>query len=124
MRSALIALLLVLGFAWLFIQRLGTGTETIVRDLFHQMARWSTAATQDNNPAIANLHANYGVGYMMALRSAARDEEIERIVGVADVRPIFQEVTNIQNAALLTLVRSCPGIAPTSPLAHYGSQTL
>jgi hypothetical protein len=95
---------------------------TVVRALFHQMARWTTAAEQDKNPVIANLHANYGVGYMLALKDIARDDEIERILGVGDLGGVFAHVTDVQNVALLGLVRACPAIAPKTPLARYGSQ--
>ncbi len=94
----------------------------IARSLFLQMSRWSTAATQDENPVIAVLHANYGVGYMMALQSIAGNEELERMIGVSDLRSLFREVERIQHDATRKLVRTCPGVAPKSVLAKYGAE--
>jgi hypothetical protein len=95
----------------------------IAQSLFHQMARWSTAATQDENPMIAVLHANYGVGYMMSLQSIAAEDELERMLGVSDLRGIFKEVERVQHAATVKMAATCPAIAPTSPLAVYGSES-
>ena len=112
-------LLLAVGMVWLI--RPAPEAATI-RALFHQTARWATAATQDENPAIRNLHANYAVGYMMALKDIAREDQIERVMGIPDVRVIFKQITDVQNAALLSLVSVCPEVAPKTPLARYGSQ--
>lgn len=92
------------------------------KSLFLQMSRWSTAATQDENPVIAVLHANYGVGYMMALQSIAGDDALERMIGVSDLRSLFREVERVQHDATRKLVRACPGVAPKSMLAQYGAE--
>jgi hypothetical protein len=94
----------------------------IAQSLFHQMARWSTAATQDENPMVAVLHANYGVGYMMSLQSIAAEDELERMLGVSDIRSIFKEVERVQHEATIKMASTCPAITPTSPLAVYGSE--
>jgi hypothetical protein len=96
--------------------------QKIANALFLQMSRWSTAATQDANPIIAVLHANYGVGYMMSLQTIAADEKLERWLGVMDLRSLFREVERIQHEATRRLVQSCPGVAPTSMLAQYGAE--
>ena len=95
----------------------------IAKKIFHQMSRWSTASTQDENPIIKVLHANYGVGFMMALQSIASDEALERGLGVVNIRKLFSEVENIQHKATIELVKSCPNVAPTSILAKYGSES-
>ncbi len=94
----------------------------LAQSLFHQMARWSTAATQDENPMIAVLHANYGVGYMMALQSIASDSELEHMLGVPNLRDLFREVERVQHAATIQMATTCPAVAPTSVLAQYGSE--
>ena len=94
----------------------------IVKKIFHQMSRWSTASTQDENPIVKVLHANYGVGFMMALQSITSDEALERIIGVNNIRQLFSEVENIQHKATIDLVKKCPSAAPSSMLAKYGSE--
>ena len=50
--------------------------DNIIKTLVRQSARWSTAAQQDNNAMISVLHANYGAGYLWALKDIATDQEI------------------------------------------------
>ena len=95
-----------------------------VRRLFHQMARWSTAASQDENLLVAMLHANYGVGYMSALKEFASEEMIGKIVGVADIRAVFQKVGKIQNDVTLRFLKECPAVMPETDLAKFGSEGL
>lgn len=120
----LLPVVFLLSVILLFRGSIGNSKEEIVKKLFHQMARWSTAATQDQNHVIRVLHANYGVGYMMALQSVTSDEDIGRIVGVEDIRAVFDRVTAIQNEATLRLISECPEIAPTEELAKYGGEAL
>src|SRR5207237_6958 len=51
-------------------------SDTVLKEkvqiLTRQAARWSTAASQDNNPLIAVLHANYGAGYLWAIHDNPR----------------------------------------------------
>lgn len=94
----------------------------IVKKIFHQMSRWSTASTQDENPIVKVLHANYGVGFMMALQSITSDEALERILGVNNIRKLFSEVESIQHKATVELVKKCPIVAPSTILAKYGSE--
>jgi hypothetical protein len=98
-----------------------TTINTIAPRIFHQMARWSTAASQDKNPVIAVLHANYGVGYMMVLKDLASDEDLERMLGVENIRKVFDEVQKIQNNVTLNLANHCTNIFPDTFLANYGS---
>jgi hypothetical protein len=94
----------------------------IVKKIFHQMSRWSTASTQDVNPIVKVLHANYGVGFMMALQSITSDEALEKILEVNNIRGLFSEVENIQHKATIELVKKCPVVAPTTMLAKYDSE--
>lgn len=102
--------------------RPATSEQRVAQILFIQMSRWSTAATQDENPVIAVLHANYGVGYMMALREIASDEELERWLGVPGLRQLFREVERVQHEATRQLAATCPDVTPKSMLAKYGSE--
>ena len=122
-RSYWLLLILVLGavVAAAATKPCATSAE-LARSLFHQMARWSTAATQDENPMIAVLHANYGVGYMMALQSIASESELERMLGVPNLRALYREVEKAQHDATIKMATACPAVAPTSVLARYGSE--
>lgn len=96
----------------------------IADKLFKQMARWTTAAEQDTNPIIAVLHANYGAGFMMALREIAGDEELGRMLGVRNIRAVFQNVQKVQTDKTLRLVAVCPASAPATPLAAYAGESV
>lgn len=71
---------------------------------------------------IAVLHANYGVGYMMALQSIASDDELERMLGVSNLRALFREVERAQHEATVKMATACPAAAPKNVLARYGSE--
>ena len=83
----------------------------IIRVLVRQASRWSVAARQDSNPLIAVLHANYGAGYLWALKDIATDEEIRRATNL-DVIKFIRSITRIQDQATHQAVQKCP---------HYSS---
>ena len=85
--------------------------ETI-KTLVRQAGRWSTAAAQDENIMIAVLHANYGAGYLYALRDIATDREIENVTGI-DVLKFRDEITKIQDIVTKRMGKACPKYAPT-----------
>lgn len=78
-----------------------------INKLIRQTSRWAVAAEQDTNPYIANLHATYSLGYLMALREIYSDETIKRLVKV-DVRKLETEVTRIMDDAVKKLIQVCP----------------
>ena len=53
-----------------------TDKKSHIETLIRQASRWSVAAQQDDSPIIALLHANYGAGYLWALKDIATDQEI------------------------------------------------
>lgn len=75
--------------------------------LLRQTARWATAADQDTNPYITNLHATYAMGYLMALREIYTDEYIMQISGI-DIRKLNDNINNIMDKAILKLTVECP----------------
>ena len=85
--------------------------EDIIRALLRQSARWSTAASQDENPMIAVLHANYGAGYLYALQDIATPEEIVNATGV-DIIKYKKGITSAQDIATVTAIKSCPQFGP------------
>jgi hypothetical protein len=77
--------------------------ETLVR----QASRWSVAAQQDESPLIALLHANYGAGYLWAIKDIASDQEIHSVTGI-DVIKFRDKIVNIQDNATQKVSKECP----------------
>jgi hypothetical protein len=84
---------------------------TKINKLIRQTSRWAVAATQDTNPYIANLHATYSLGYLMALREIYSDQTIKNLSKI-DVRKLETEVTRIMDDAVKELIRVCPDGQP------------
>tara|TARA_B100001057_G_scaffold165589_1_gene166254 strand:- start:7053 stop:7433 length:381 start_codon:yes stop_codon:yes gene_type:complete len=83
----------------------------IIQSLTRQSARWATAAEQDDSDLIALLHANYGAGYLWALKDIATASEIKTATGV-DVNRLTKEIISIQDKVTKRVIRKCPGFAP------------
>lgn len=79
----------------------------IIRGLVRQTARWSTASIQDKSPLIALLHANYGTGYLSALRDIATSEQIKNATGV-DIIKFSKHIIGIQDTATKKVIKICP----------------
>lgn len=90
--------------------------------LVRQTARWATAADQDENAYIKNLHATYAMGYLNALREVYTDEQIKHASGI-DIRQLDKEVKNIMDSAIKMLSNVCPDGQPKNQfLAILGMQ--
>lgn len=83
----------------------------IINKLLRQSARWATAAKQDKNSMIAVLHANYGAGYLWALKEIAKTEDIEKAAGI-DILKFEAEIVNTQDTATRYMAKLCPEYAP------------
>jgi hypothetical protein len=83
----------------------------IINKLVRQSARWATAAKQDKNSMIAVLHANYGAGYLWALKDIAKTEDIEEATGI-DILKFEAEIVNTQDTATKYMAKLCPEYAP------------
>jgi tRNA G26 N,N-dimethylase Trm1 len=94
-----------------------------IRTLVRQTARWAVASTQDANPLIANLHANYARATLDALRSIASDTEIRSASGL-DVLDFERRVTTVQDTAVRKLAATCPAGVPRGPLAVTAGEGL
>lgn len=86
--------------------------KEIIQTLIRQASRWTVAAEQDRNPLIAVLHANYGTGYLWALKDIATDSEIKMATGI-DFRKFTKNITSVQDKVTKQLSAVCPGYAPT-----------
>ena len=94
----------------------------VIAKLVRQAARWSTAAKQDENSMIAVLHANYGAGYLWALKDIASEDEIEAATSI-DVAKFEREIVGTQDAATKRMAALCPAYAPKkSYLTQLGGE--
>ena len=85
--------------------------EFAAQKLIRQAARWSTAAKQDKNSMIAVLHANYGAGYLWALKDIIKVDIIEKKTGI-DMMKFENEIIKIQDEATKNMAKLCPKYAP------------
>jgi len=83
----------------------------IIKTLVRQASRWSSAAEQDESPLVSVLHANYGAGYLWALKDIATSEQINQATGV-DVLRFEKEITRIQDNATKKALQVCPDYNP------------
>ena len=87
--------------------------DEIIKTLVRQTSRWSAAALQDKSPLIAVLHANYGAGYLWALKDIATAEQIKRVTNI-DLLKFEKEITSIQDRVTKNAIRVCPDYNPTN----------
>jgi hypothetical protein len=85
--------------------------EIPIQVLVRQAARWSTAADQDEAPMVAVLHANYGAGYLWALKDIAREDQIEEVAGI-DMKKFTAKIVGTQDRATKKMAKLCPKYAP------------
>ena len=84
-----------------------TDKKSHIETLIRQASRWSVAAQQDDSPIIALLHANYGAGYLWALKDIATDQEIYDSTGL-EVIKFKKKIIDIQDEATRRVSRACP----------------
>jgi len=85
--------------------------EFTAKKLVRQAARWSTAAKQDKNAMIAVLHANYGAGYLWALKDIIKTDIIEKKTKI-DMFEFEDAIVKIQDEATQNMAKLCPKYAP------------
>jgi len=79
--------------------------------LLRQTARWATASKQDNNELVKVLHANYAMGYLMAIRDIYSEDQIETSLGKSVIE-FSKEISNIQDEAHKYAINTCPEYGP------------
>ena len=91
--------------------QLGNGArdelDKIIQILYNHANKWSDMALQDNMPIISILHANYGVGFLWAIKDIATSEDFKRVTG----RELLEFEANIiktQDMASKKLIAICP----------------
>ncbi len=84
--------------------------DDIIKILTRQCARWLIAAHQDASPMIAVLHAQYGMGYLWAIKDIATTDQFKRATGLH--MPEFERrATVIQDIITKKTVAVCPKFA-------------
>ena len=82
-----------------------------IKIFIKQATGWSLSATQDKTPIIAVLHANYGAGYLWALKRLATAQQIKNATGI-DILEFEKEIVKIQDEVTMKVVKACPNFAP------------
>jgi len=102
-------LVLVLVFVLLVPQRSDSNKQ--IRILYRQTARYAVASLQDESPVIKTLHANYAMGYLMALKDLATTDQFARATG-DNLLSVERKIAAIQDASTVNLVGDCPDLIP------------
>ena len=103
--------MIILVFITIFLCFYFSSRSFDIRKLVRQSARWSTAAEQDESPMIAVFHANYGAGYLWALKDLASPIEISLAAGI-DVNKFENEIVRVQDRATRRAISKCPSFGP------------
>lgn len=104
----IIGLIFVLFFVF---RKVSSADDETIRLLYRQAARYSVASLQDASEVIQVLHANYAMGYLLALKDLATGEEFERVTG-EDLLKFEAKIAQIQDAATRRLVEQRPDLVP------------
>ncbi len=100
---------LIIGFvcAFFYLRKIPITHKQHIQTLVRQASRWAAAAKQDDSPIIALLHANYGAGFLWALKDIATDTEIEKATNI-DIIKFTKKITDIQDQSTKKVSRACP----------------
>ena len=82
-----------------------------IRILYRQTARYAVASVQDDSPVVKSLHANYAMGYLMALKDLATTDEFAKATG-DNLLSFERKIAGIQDASTVNLVGDCPALVP------------
>ena len=110
--EALIAVVVVVVLV-IFMSRTSyaTGDDALVRTLYRQAARYAVASIQDDAEVIQMLHANYAMGYLLALQDVASTEDFKRATG-EDLNAFERKIAEIQDAATTRIIKDRPDLRP------------
>lgn len=115
----LLCIILYIGFQYMNKQMDCQKNDTI-KILLRQASKWTVASTQDSNPIVALLHANYGVGYISALRDIATDKEIEAATGI-DINGLKSEIISEQNKITTHVMKMCSNNKQTGKIVKQNN---
>jgi hypothetical protein len=109
-----------LVFVLAFTMRQVSPLEDQVMTLYRQAARYAVASLQDESDIIRVLHANYAMGYLMALKDIVTDDQFEKFTGVNRV-DFERRLASIQDMATKKLLTGREGLDPMLQEAIYAS---
>jgi hypothetical protein len=89
----------------------GAPLDKQIRILYRQTARYAVASLQDESPVVKSLHANYAMGYLMALKDLATTGEFARATK-DNLLSFERKIASIQDASTVNLVGDCPALVP------------
>ena len=98
-------------------------TAATLEILSSQAARWAVAARQDLEPFIKLLHANYAMGYVLALRQVASDQEVMMKTGV-DPHQLERQIADVQKEAAMYALNRAPGLQVPNGLARLAKEAI
>jgi hypothetical protein len=102
-----ILLLVILYGIYVFSNTEKDTKNIIIQTLVRQASRWAIASQQDKSQLIAVLHANYGTGYLWALKDIASANEIYKASGI-DIKEFEKKILGIQDKSTRMAVEKCP----------------
>jgi hypothetical protein len=114
MEQILLILFIVLVLVFVLFRTSSDGVVPIdkqIRILYRQTARYAVASLQDESPVVKSLHANYAMGYLMALKDLATTGEFARATG-DNLISFERKIASIQDASTVNLVGDCPDLIP------------
>jgi Na+-transporting NADH:ubiquinone oxidoreductase subunit NqrC len=114
MEQILLILFIVLVLVFVVFRTSSDGVVPIdkqIRILYRQTARYAVASLQDESPVVKSLHANYAMGYLMALKDLATTGEFARATG-DNLLSFERKIASIQDASTVSLVGDCPDLIP------------
>lgn len=106
---AVVAVLIV--FVMMTRTSYATGDVELIRTLYRQSARYAVASIQDDAEVIQMLHANYAMGYLLALKDVASTEDFKRATG-EDLISFERKIAQIQDAATTRIIKDRPDLRP------------
>ena len=110
--ETVLILFLVLVLVFVVVLRPTSGdSDKQIRILYRQTARYAVASVQDDSPVVKSLHANYAMGYLMALKDLATTEEFAKATG-DNLLSFERKIAGIQDASTVNLVGDCPALVP------------
>jgi len=110
--ETVLILFLVLVLVFVVVLRPTSGdSDKQIRILYRQTARYAVASLQDASPVVKSLHANYAMGYLMALKDLATTEEFAKATG-DNLLSFERKIAGIQDASTVNLVGDCPALVP------------
>ena len=109
--ETVLILVLILVIVLVIFRQPPSSLDKQIRILYRQTARYAVASAQDESSVIKTLHANYAMGYLMALKDIATAGDFKRATGT-DIVLFESKITRIQDSSTVNLVSKCEELIP------------